>query len=96
MFYCSKVWARRIVPLIIFVTLSGCQPASDIQLDSATGSLLPFVPSLMQKVADAGTLIKNSFRMLVDDAKVRTENITEGAEKIREGQEQIKKGVRGD
>ena len=63
--------------------------------NTATGALT-IVPSLMQKISDAGTLIKHSFYTLVEDAKDRTENITEGAQKIREGQEQIKKGVKGE
>jgi hypothetical protein len=50
----------------------------------------------MQKVSDAGMLIKNSFHALIEDAKHRTENISEGAEKIREGKEQIEKGVKGE
>jgi hypothetical protein len=76
--------------------LIGCHPASDIQLNSGTGSLIQTVPSLLQKVSDASALIKNSFHTLVKDASDRTAHISQGAEKIIEGKEQIEKGVRGE
>ncbi len=94
--YFSPLKATYILCMGLCIVCSGCSGGTVNIPHSATGSVAIDPPEVLQKLSDASLLIKNSFHMLVEDAKERTENITEGTEKIMEGKEQIEKGVRGE
>ncbi len=94
--YFFPLKAKVILVTGLCFVCSGCSTETVDIPTTATGALMIVPSGLVQKVSDAATLIKNSFHTLVEDAKDRSENITEGAQKIREGKEQIEKGVRGE